>query len=125
MAQKLCDAINSAQRAREAKAREDTVQMAKKKEGLFWEKREQQERLLMKKEETRSRSAEVICVPTCDSIYECHMEQENGPYKYEKNVAHYLNLYITRVASFLVHCSFLSIFVYPLSFLPHRRNSSA
>lgn len=59
MAQKLCDAINSAQRAREAKAREDTVRMAKKKEGLFWEKREQQERLLMKKEETRSRSAEV------------------------------------------------------------------
>lgn len=59
MAQKLCGAINSAQRAREAKAREDTVQMAKKKEGLFWEKREQQERLLMKKEETRSRSAEV------------------------------------------------------------------
>jgi hypothetical protein len=59
MAQKLCDAINGAQRAREAKAREDTVLMAKKKEGLFWEKREQAERLQMKKEETRSRGAEV------------------------------------------------------------------
>jgi hypothetical protein len=72
MAQKLCNAINGAQRAREAKAREDTVLMAKKKEGLFWEKREQAERLQMKKEETRSRGAEVPSrIPFLSTHHHC------------------------------------------------------
>ena len=59
LAEAFSKAINAAQRAREEKARLDTAAAAKKKEGLFYEKREGEERVLMKKEEARSRAAEV------------------------------------------------------------------
>jgi len=46
-------------RAREERARADTMKVAKQKEGLFFEKREAIERVAMAKEELRSRNAEV------------------------------------------------------------------